>query len=299
MPVFSIVTVCRNAGGTLRHAMNSLASQSFADYEWIVVDGASTDDTVGIASEFPREFMTLVSEPDDGIYHAMNKAVRLARGDFVFFLNADDSFQDERVLENTFAELERDDSVDFLYGTVVVTGAEGEEIWRWSPPLPEDLLSFLFSTGLPHQGCFARRHLFDGTIGLFREDLRIAGDYDWLVRLALCDGVRARRLPFVVACFQKGGASSDSAKTFEETCRVQDEHPEFFERLGLGTIVGLFREQTSTLRRELEIALGESHKLRERNQSLKKKIEALKASIAASRAGPPRQTKSWLRRLFS
>ena len=308
MPLFSIITVCRNAGKTLRAAMRSLQAQTITDYEWVVMDGASTDDTLEIASGFPADRLSLTSEPDRGIFHAMNKAARVARGEFLYFLNADDAFQDERVLEQTRAAIQADEGVEFLYGSVTVTDAGDRAVWQWEPSPPEDILAGLVSHGVPHQGCFAHRNLFTSKVGAFREDLPIASDYEWLVRLALRDDVRKRRLPFTVARFRTGGNSSDPAKTRQETNRVQDEHPELFERLGPAAIVRLFREESAALRRDLDTALAEREQLRERVETMRSKIESLKAKVEhnrqreASRRTAQERTadkglRGWLRRL--
>src|SRR5690242_17431099 len=96
---FSIITVCFNSENVLPKAMASLAIQNYKDYEWVVIDGASTDGTLKVAQSFSAAPSVIVSEKDNGIYDAMNKGVAKAQGDYIFFLNSDDAFHDENVLQ--------------------------------------------------------------------------------------------------------------------------------------------------------------------------------------------------------
>jgi len=98
-PLISIVTVCRNAGSVIETTARSITEQSFIDFEWIVIDGASTDDTLTNLAPFRSRIKHLISEPDHGIYDAMNKGLRVARGQFVYFLNAGDWLTHYRILE--------------------------------------------------------------------------------------------------------------------------------------------------------------------------------------------------------
>src|SRR6188508_1087311 len=116
---FSIITVCRNSERVLHKAMESLSAQHYKDYEWVVIDGASTDGTLKIVQSFSAAPLLVVSEPDHGIYDAMNKGVAKARGDYVFFLNSDDALYDERVLQDVSDWLDRNPAVDLVYGSVV------------------------------------------------------------------------------------------------------------------------------------------------------------------------------------
>ena len=109
-PLFSIITVCWNAELLIRSTIASLASQEAACFEYLVIDGASQDNTLAVVNECAKGLpMRLVSEPDNGIYDAMNKGVRLARGDWLYFLNAGDAFVDAQVLQRVAVLLGRVD----------------------------------------------------------------------------------------------------------------------------------------------------------------------------------------------
>src|SRR5579884_3390919 len=114
----SVITVCKNAAACIEPALASVAAQRYPHVEYLVIDGASDDGTQGIVSRYRKHIAHFLSEPDDGLYQAMNKGVRLATGDFLYFLNADDYLLDERVLEDVAHFLREHPTCDFLYGNL-------------------------------------------------------------------------------------------------------------------------------------------------------------------------------------
>lgn len=197
---FSVISVCWNSAETLSTTMQSLQEQGYQDYEWIVVDGASTDHTMVIVNQFKGPLGAVVSEKDTGIYSAMNKGVSLARGEYLYFLNSDDKFSDSSVLADIADVLATTPAIDLLYGSVVYQQPNGrmlrsfEHIDRQTLPY-EDLC---------HQAVFARRSLFE-EIGGFNERFRTNADYDWLLRVFNA-GKRTRYIDRTVAIFKTGGA---------------------------------------------------------------------------------------------
>ena len=187
-PFFSIVTVCRNAGSDIALTAELLHGQDCRDYEWIVVDGASTDDTCEIARRYldaGRD--TLLSEPDGGIYFAMNKGLRLARGEVVQFLNAGDVFAGPHVLARVREAF--GDEVDVVYGDSLFALADGRTVRRVAGDM-----NVMIYRRMPvcHQALFVRR-----TVHLqhpFDESLRIASDYASIASMKLA-GARVRYLP--------------------------------------------------------------------------------------------------------
>ena len=107
-PLFSIITVCRNEFPKIRATCESICNQSVRNFEWIVIDGASTDGTLDVLDEYRDRIAILVSEPDKGIYNAMNKGIRRAGGEYVVFMNGGDRFMDENVLETVAAAPRKD-----------------------------------------------------------------------------------------------------------------------------------------------------------------------------------------------
>jgi len=214
---FSVITVCRNSAPVLKNAMRSLASQRGAEYEWVVVDGASTDGTQDLVRGFDAAPLQFVSEPDGGIYDAMNKAVRMARGDYVFFLNSDDCLAAPNVLARVAAAIDAAPVPPALVIGQVYFVHEHQRILRSYDHLGPH--SVLFDS-LCHQASFAQRSAFDRH-GPFDTVYRLAADFDWLARVIRAHE-RVLHVDVVVAEFAAGGAHARAAATtFDEVMRVR------------------------------------------------------------------------------
>lgn len=225
-PLFSIVTVCRDSAQVLPNALESLRAQTCRDYEWVVVDGASTDSTMDIVRDFDAAPVVSVSEPDKGIYDAMNKGVRLARGAYVFFLNSDDSLHDPGVLADVAQALGAHPETDLLYGNVVYAYPDRGVLRSFrhidARTLPHE--------DLCHQATFARRVLFD-TVGAFDLRFRLNADYDWLIRV-FRSGAHTRWIDRRIAQFTIGGAhTQDTRKLADERRQVRLQYMTPFELL--------------------------------------------------------------------
>lgn len=182
-PRFSVITVCYNALSVLPGTVASLKSQACSDYEWVVVDGGSSDGSAQWLAEQAPD--VLLSERDAGIYDAMNKAVRLACGEFVFFLNADDRFADAQVLADVDAALSRAPRADLVYGSAVYASAQARSRQTYRHLTPRNLPF----ANLCHQAVFARRSLFD-RFGPFDMGYPIIADLVWLVVVFRSGAVR-------------------------------------------------------------------------------------------------------------
>ena len=200
VPWLSVVTVCFNAGSVLPHTVASLRAQQAKGVEWVVVDGASHDGSAAwLRAQQPDQFL---SASDGGIFDAMNKALALATGEWVFFLNAGDAFADASTLADVAAALHADPGAapDILWGDVLYVGAAGTRRRRFHWVTRRRLLF----GDLCHQAVFVRRSLFN-RVGPFDAALRWNADFDWFVR-AFRAGVRLRYLPRDIARFDDGGA---------------------------------------------------------------------------------------------
>jgi glycosyltransferase involved in cell wall biosynthesis len=206
----SVITVCRNASATIEETINSVAVQVHPDVEHIVVDGCSTDDTLAIVARHGETISRLLSEPDDGVYDAMNKGIRLATGEVIGFLNADDTFADERVLADIARNM-TDPSVDACYGDLVYVGREEgrQRILRYWKSC--DYRPGLCSTGwMPaHPTFYVRRRIYD-ELGGFDLSLRLQSDFEMAVRLLDRHGIRTRYIPRVLVRMKVGGMSNNS-----------------------------------------------------------------------------------------
>jgi len=204
---FSIITVCYNNGATIADTLRSVAAQTWPHYEHIVVDGASRDNTAEVVASLAGPNTQFVSEPDRGIYDAMNKGCAHAKGDVICFLNADDYYAGPDILEKVARLLEAE-QLDAVLG----------EVSFFSPDTPEKVVrrydSGQFSPArlaygwMPaHPGMFVRRAIYE-RVGPFRTDYRIAGDFEWIAR-AFGDGkISYRHLPEVMVRMRTGGTST-------------------------------------------------------------------------------------------
>lgn len=218
-PVVSVVTVCFNAAATLEACLRSVASQTWPAIEHVVVDGASTDGTRALLERHRDRIATLISEPDRGIYDAMNKGIAAATGEFVIFLNADDAFAGPEAVAQAMAEVARAPDAEIYYGSITVVGPEVAT--RYDPPPPEGAAEEMVIGCLPHQATFARRSVFARTGG-FDLQWRRHADYDWWLKMLADPAVRLRRIDTLVASFRLGGASSDLEKGQPEVFAIQN-----------------------------------------------------------------------------
>jgi glycosyltransferase involved in cell wall biosynthesis len=172
---FSVITVCKNSGSVLEHTIKSVLEQTGADFEYLIIDGGSTDRTLKILKKYQPDIDYCVSEPDFGIYDAMNKAITRSKGDWLYFLNAGDSFLNNSVLAHVSQVT---GSHDLIYGNVIMDMGERKIINS-----PQNISRFLLlQKTICHQAIFARRQLFIRW-GKFETKYKIAADYEWLLRM--------------------------------------------------------------------------------------------------------------------
>lgn len=205
----TVVTVCFNAATTIGDTLRSVAAQRGVEVEHVVIDGGSTDGTLDVVATFPHVAL-IVSEPDKGIYDAMNKGVARATGDAVGFLNADDYFLRDDALRLVAEGLT---DVDAVVGDLVIVDGAGKEGGK------ERVRRFYSSRGFrpwmlrmghmpPHPTLYVKRAIFE-EIGAFDDSYRIAGDFDFTVRLLLQRRqTRWRRVARTLVAFRNGGAST-------------------------------------------------------------------------------------------
>lgn len=201
----SIVTPVYN-DPRIRRALDSIAAQHDAgDVETIVIDGGSSSPTQEILRSRGDDIDVLVSEPDAGIYDAMNKGVARATGDIVGVLNADDAFADSFVLRDVRNAFQ-DPGVGVTYGDVLLLDAQGSPVRYWRAGSPARWKIY-FGWMPPHPGSFVRRQLYERH-GPFRLDLPIAADYEHQLRLLLGARIKPHYIPRVLVHFALGGQSS-------------------------------------------------------------------------------------------
>lgn len=213
----SIVTVVYNRAHVIADAIASVLSQAYQDVEYIIVDGKSTDGTVGVIREWEPKFdgrMKWISKPDKGIYDAMNKGIRMATGDVVAILNSDDFYHRTDALARVAAAFEEDPELQVVYGdNVWVNGAEPDKVIRYANGDNYNWFTARCGVMPPHATFFVRRENFE-KYGYYDTSYKICADFErelmFLVKLKL----KSRYLPFDFMTMRKGGVSSSGWKGY-------------------------------------------------------------------------------------
>jgi len=210
----SVITVCYNSGSTIKDCLRSVASQEGVDFEHVIIDGNSKDGTQDIIRDFisgGSAATTFISEPDGGIYDAMNKGIRLSKGDVVGFLNADDLFASKDTLKRV-AERFSSADVDGCYGDLDLVDQSdlSKTIRHWkSGVMPASKM--LYGWHPAHPTFYVRRQFIAGDSG-FRTKYKIAADYELMTRLIMLKNLRLVYLPEILVKMRVGGASNGSIK---------------------------------------------------------------------------------------
>lgn len=194
---YSIITVNYNHHEGLRRTIESVVSQSFKDYEYIVIDGGSDDGSCEVIEEYADRISYWVSEPDDGIYNAMNKGILKSTGDYLIFMNSGDNFYDEDVLKNVLPYL----TADIVHGRLFYDSGRERSVYLKGEP---DLQHFLDNT-LNHQSSFIARKLFIDT--LYDEHYKIVSDWKFFMEELILYNCSFVSIPVKVGLFEEGGLS--------------------------------------------------------------------------------------------
>lgn len=205
----SVITPCFNSEKTIRDTIEGVLHQTYRDIEYILVDGGSTDRTLDIIREYEPYFggrMRYVSEKDKGIYNAMNKGIRMSRGEVIGIINSDDYYEQEAV-ERVMTACDWTGAPQVAYGYLRMISVGGaERIWTENhKDLPLRML--------PHPTCFVSRTAYQ-KYGLFLEWFKIAADYELMLRFYKKE-VRFVRIPYIQANFREGGISRGTRLAME------------------------------------------------------------------------------------
>jgi glycosyltransferase involved in cell wall biosynthesis len=208
----SIITVAYNAASTIEECLQSVAGQSYDEVEHIVIDGASTDGTVDIIERYRDQLSVIVSEPDKGIYDAMNKGIGQATGDVVGTLNADDWYADTEILSKVAEAFNSDSKLEAVYGDLVYVAKDDPtrviRYWK-SRPYQDGL----FENGwMPaHPTFFVRSDVYKRH-GLFDLEFSIQSDFELTMRFMAVNKIKTRYLPGIMVRMRMGGVTNNSIK---------------------------------------------------------------------------------------
>jgi glycosyltransferase involved in cell wall biosynthesis len=203
----SIVTVCYNAAATIRKCIGSVISQDYPHLEYLIIDGASTDGTLQIINEYGEHMAKVVSEPDRGIYDAMNKGIAQATGDVVGILNADDFLVTSQAISKV-AEAFVQSGADIVYGNLNYVNPQEKIIRRWRSG-SYNAGAFGWGWMPPHPVFYARRSLFE-RLGNYRLDYGSAADYELMLRFIHRHPLQVYYLDMTLVHMLTGGASNKS-----------------------------------------------------------------------------------------
>lgn len=223
----SVITVCKNAEPHIEQAIQSVVNQTYPHVEYLIIDGQSTDGTLAIVNRYASKISRIVSEPDGGIYAAMNKGIRMATGDFLYFLNSDDYLVDSHVFQELADFIEQQPACDFVYGQIEMRLEERNRTIHRIPRPPEELKDALLSyaDGPQHAASFFGRSMLE-ILGGFDESYRISADYDWFLRLAQYPEAAICYFPRLIASFSNQGFSCrEQVLSLQEFYRVQNSAP--------------------------------------------------------------------------
>lgn len=223
----SIITVSYNAEATIKDTLESVLKQTYPNYEYLIIDGASKDNTLAIVKKYEKKFkgkLKIISEPDKGLYDAMNKGIKMASGDIIGMINSDDILAHERVFERVIENIE---DVDGVYSNLLMLDENLEKPYRL---FKSKSVSKSLGWAMPHPTLYLKRKVYKRS-GLFSLDYKITSDYDFMLRI-LNDGYSFRYVNDYFVFMRSGGKSTNGLKgyyeNFKESYRSLKENSSLF-----------------------------------------------------------------------
>lgn len=219
----SIVTATWNSSKTVRDTIESVLRQSYQDIEYLIIDGASKDDTLEIVREYEPKFngrLRYVSEPDKGIYDAMNKGIAMATGDVVGILNSDDFYTSDNVIEKVASSFEASgDALDAVYGDIhYVDDADLTKCVRYYSSAGFRRWKMRMGWMPAHPSFYCRKSVYE-RLGTFDTSFRIGADFENLLRLIFVNRIRIKYIPADFVTMRTGGASTSGLASHKQIYR--------------------------------------------------------------------------------
>jgi len=220
--LFSIITVTYNASPRLERTIQSIISQSYPDIEYIIIDGSSTDGTLYLIKKYQSVITRCISEPDKGLYDAMNKGLKIASGDYVWFINAGDKLYSETTVREIVDLLENENLPDIIYGETEIIDIQGDSLGMRRLKAPKNLSWKSFRMGMLvcHQSFLVKRSIAE----LYDLHYRFAADFDWCIR-CLKKANTVFNTHLILSQFLEAGLSADYRKeALKERYRIMCEN---------------------------------------------------------------------------
>lgn len=222
-PKFSVITVTYNAEAVLEDTIQSVISQTYHHVEYIIIDGASKDRTLAIAGRYRDHITQIVSEPDKGLYDAMNKGINLATGDYLCFLNAGDSFHEDDTLQQMVHTLPASNELpDVIYGETALVDGEGHFLRMRRLAAPQTLTWKSFKQGMLvcHQAFFAKRSLAEP----YNLRYRFSADFDWCIRIMKKARMLHNTHLTLIDYLEEGMTTQNQKASLRERFRIMARH---------------------------------------------------------------------------
>lgn len=227
--VISIITATYNSAKTVRDTFRSVLSQDYEDFEYIVIDGGSKDGTVDIIREYEPVFgsrMKWISEPDSGIYDAMNKGIRMATGEVVGLLNSDDFYTSNIILSSVAAAM-KDAKLDAVYGDIhYVRDYDLKKCVRYYSSRPFRRVWMRFGFMPAHPSFYCRREVYE-RYGMYDLEYKVAADFECLLRFIYIHRIKTKYLPLDFVTMRTGGASTSGMASHK---RIMYDHLRAFKK---------------------------------------------------------------------
>lgn len=209
----SIITVTFNSEKTIRETLNSIKNQTYPDIEHIIIDGKSTDNTLKIVEDFPH-VSKVISEKDNGIYDAMNKGIKIAKGDVIGILNSDDIYASKNTLSNVMSIFDGESNIDSVYGNIIYfkNNSPSKITRTW---VTKSYYGSFFEDGeiLPHPGLFVRKKIYK-EIGAYKTDFEIGADYEFIFRMLKMNNCSSFFIDETIVKMREGGISTKNVKSY-------------------------------------------------------------------------------------
>lgn len=223
-PKFSIITVTYNAGKVLEDTIQSVVFQTYRNVEYIIVDGGSTDNTLDVVHKYQERISKVISEPDKGLYDAMNKGIRMATGDYLCFLNAGDELHENETLQKIVHTLKGKEFPDVIYGETAIIDEEGHFLHMRRLSTPEHLHWKSFKQGMLvcHQAFFARREL--ALANPYDLQYRFSADFDWCIRIMKQSKNLHNTYLTIIDYLNEGMTTQNHKASLKERFRIMAKH---------------------------------------------------------------------------
>ena len=203
--LISIITVCFNSEMTIKKTIESVLFQNYTFFEYIIIDGASKDQTLNIINQFNIDSrIKVVSEPDEGIYDAINKGIKLSNGEIIAILNSDDFYSNESVLSKIVSGFINE--IDLVYSDICFINKKGKMTRLFSSKYFHKFF-FYFGMMPPHPSIFVRKTIYEN-MGGYKTSYQIASDFDYFLRVFLFSDYNTKYLPILSVIMNEGGASN-------------------------------------------------------------------------------------------